>query len=60
MNILELQSADWAGNTNNIIFVKDNDLYIKYEVSHKEIRITKTGIRNLIYNGIPDWLYQGN
>ncbi|XKL68722.1 hypothetical protein PGB90_006491 [Kerria lacca] len=58
VNILELQSADWAGNTNNIIFVKDNDLYIKYEVSHKEIRITKTGIRNLIYNGIPDWLYQ--
>ncbi len=59
MNVLELQSVDWAGNTNNIIFVKDNDIYVKYEANHTELQITNTGVPGLIYNGIPDWLYQG-
>lgn len=56
---MELQSADWAGNTNNVIFVKDNDIFVKYETNHEEFRITETGIPGLVYNGIPDWLYQG-
>lgn len=59
VKISELQSAEWIGNTNNIILVENNDIYVKYETNHQEVRITETGIPGIIYNGVPDWLYQG-
>lgn len=59
VKISELQNAGWAGNTNNLILVENNDIYVKYEINHQEVRITKTGVPGIIYNGIPDWLYQG-
>lgn len=55
----EIQSAEWAGNTNNIIFVKNNDIYVRYEAIHEDVRITYDGQPGVIYNGVPDWLYQG-
>ena len=55
----EMQSVEWAGNTNNVIFVKDNDIYLKYEHSNEEVRFTFNGRPGLFYNGVPDWLYQG-
>lgn len=55
----EMQSVQWAGTTNNIIFVKDNDIYIKYDLGRGQVRITSDGKPGFIYNGIPDWLYQG-
>lgn len=59
VKISELQSAEWAGNTNNIILVQNNDIYVKYEINHEEVRITNSGLPGIIYNGVPDWLYQG-
>ena len=59
VKISELQSAEWVGNTNNLILVENNDIYVKYEMNHSEVRITSTGVPGIIYNGIPDWLYQG-
>lgn len=55
-----LQYASWLGNTSSLLIVVDNDMYIKrspYEET--DHRITNTGQPELIYNGIPDWLYQG-
>lgn len=59
VDVLELQSADWAGRTNNVLFVKDNDIYVKFEGSSSHLRLTDSGVPGLVYNGIPDWLYQG-
>lgn len=56
-----LQYAAWLGNTTSIIIVADNDIFVRQSPSMEEdIRITTTGHDNNIYNGIPDWLYQGN
>lgn len=55
-----LQSAKWLGNTTALILVVDNDIFVRQSPSDEEdIRITSTGHPDLIYNGIPDWLYQG-
>lgn len=55
-----LQSAKWLGNTTALILVVDNDIFVRQSPSEEEdIRITNTGHPDLIYNGIPDWLYQG-
>lgn len=56
-----LQYAAWLGNTTSLIIVVDNDIYLKQSPSDEDdIRITTTGQPDLIYNGVPDWLYQGN
>lgn len=55
-----LQYAAWLGNTTSLVIVVDNDIYLKQSPSDEEdIRITDTGKHDLIYNGVPDWLYQG-
>lgn len=42
-----------------IAFVHNNDLYYKPKVQHDLVcRITNTGIAGLVYNAIPDWLYE--
>ena len=55
-----LQHATWLGNTTSLIIVADNDIYLRQSPADEEdLRITNTGYPNLIYNGVPDWLYQG-
>lgn len=55
-----LQYAAWLGNTTSLVIVVDNNIYLKQSPSDEEdIRITDTGKPDLIYNGVPDWLYQG-
>ncbi|SPP81613.1 prolyl endopeptidase FAP isoform X2 [Drosophila guanche] len=54
-----LQYAAWLGNTTTLIFVADNDIFVRQSPSTEEdIRITTSGCENNIYNGVPDWLYQ--
>lgn len=55
-----LQYAAWLGNTTSLVIVVDNDMFIRQSPSDEEdIRITFTGLPDLVYNGVPDWLYQG-
>lgn len=55
-----LQYAGWLGNTSSLIIVADNDIYLRQSPTDEEdIRVTNTGYQNVIYNGVPDWLYQG-
>uniref|UniRef100_A0A1A9V2A1 Peptidase S9 prolyl oligopeptidase catalytic domain-containing protein n=1 Tax=Glossina austeni TaxID=7395 RepID=A0A1A9V2A1_GLOAU len=54
-----LQYAAWLGNTTSLLIVVDNDIYLRQSPADEEdVRLTHTGYANLIYNGIPDWLYQ--
>lgn len=55
-----LQYATWLGNTSALLIVVDNDMYVKRSPSDEsDNRITITGQPDLVYNGVPDWLYQG-
>lgn len=65
-DIPKLQYVLWAPKvgTNTvspsqaIAFVYDNDLYYKPKVQNDLVcRISSTGKKGLIYNGIPDWFY---
>lgn len=55
-----LQYVSWIGNTTAIAIVAANDIYIRQSPSDEEDhRLTFTGEENTIYNGVPDWLYEG-
>ena len=54
-----LQYAAWLGNTTALLMISDNDIYLRKEPSSSEdTRLTDTGVPGVIYNGVPDWLYQ--
>lgn len=55
-----LQYATWVGNTSALILIVDNDIFLRQSPSDEEdVPLTSTGEPSLVYNGIPDWLYQG-
>lgn len=55
-----LQHAEWLGNSTALIIITENDIYLRQSPADEEdIRLTHTGVPGLIYNGITDWLYQG-
>lgn len=55
-----LQYATWVGNTSALIIIVDNDIYLRQSPSDEEdVPLTSTGLPSVVYNGIPDWLYQG-
>ncbi|KAL3281826.1 hypothetical protein HHI36_005026 [Cryptolaemus montrouzieri] len=54
-----LQYAKWLGHTNSLLMVFNNDLYLRQSpLFENDTRLTFTGKPDVIYNGIPDWLYQ--
>lgn len=56
----ELQRVEFGTKGNGYAFVYKNDIYYsKGARETKVIRLTDTG-SDWIYNGIPDWIYQGN
>lgn len=55
-----MQYAEWLGNTTSLIIINENDIYLRQSpADEKDIRLTHTGIPGLIYNGVTDFLYQG-
>ncbi|RLU22782.1 hypothetical protein DMN91_005060 [Ooceraea biroi] len=52
--------AMWSPTNNDIVYVQDNDIYyMTFKNGQTEVRrLTKTGIPGIIYNGIPDWVYE--
>ncbi|XP_019867490.1 inactive dipeptidyl peptidase 10 isoform X2 [Aethina tumida] len=54
-----LQFVSWLGQTTSLLMVFNNDIYLKQSPTDEtDTRLTDTGRPDLIYNGIPDWLYQ--
>ncbi|XP_060515973.1 inactive dipeptidyl peptidase 10 isoform X2 [Cylas formicarius] len=54
-----LQYATWSHDGTAIAFVYNNDIYYKPKVEKDLVcRITSTGKPNVIFNGVPDWLYE--
>lgn len=55
-----LQFASWLGNTTGLLMIADNDIYTRSSPQREEdVRLTDTGRAGVFYNGVADWLYQG-
>lgn len=55
-----MQHAEWLGNSTALIIITENDIYLRQSPADEEdIRLTHSGVPGLIYNGVTDWLYQG-
>ena len=55
-----LQYATWNRRGNGLIYVYKSDIYYRtapYSLS--DARLTNDGQQNVIFNGIPDWVYAG-
>lgn len=55
-----LQHVVWAPRGNALAFVYRNDIYYKASALTSHVyRITNTGQPGIVFNGVPDWLYEG-
>lgn len=53
--------AEWAPTGNAVILVHENDIYYKPNPrTNLTYRVTQDGVPGQIYNGVPDWLYEGD
>ncbi|KAJ2608920.1 Dpp4p [Coemansia sp. RSA 1804] len=50
-----VQRVEWAPTGHNILFVRDNDLFVS-DMMH-EIQVTDDGSES-VFNGIADWVYE--
>ena len=59
---LYLRYATWNKNSNNILYVYENDIYYRQtpNVETGDRQVTTTGEREAVFNGIPDWVYEGD
>lgn len=57
----QLQLASWAPVGTGLVYVYNNDIY--YISTPENVinpqRITSDGVEGVIYNGVPDWVYEG-
>ncbi|XP_043081378.1 inactive dipeptidyl peptidase 10 isoform X1 [Puntigrus tetrazona] len=53
-----LQYAAWGPQGNQLVFVFENDIYYKPDVSSKAMRLTATGRNGMVLNGLSDWTYE--
>ncbi|KAL7859443.1 hypothetical protein SRHO_G00145900 [Serrasalmus rhombeus] len=51
-----LQYAAWGPQGNQLVYVFENDIYYKADVSSPAMRLTTT--EGLVVNGLTDWIYE--
>ncbi|RWS06757.1 prolyl endopeptidase FAP-like protein, partial [Dinothrombium tinctorium] len=54
----DLQYASWGPRGTQLVFVHKQDIYYKRNATEKAIKIATSVEESVIYNGIPDWLYE--
>ena len=55
-----LQHVVWAPKGNALAFVYRNDIYYKESALSPNVhRLTNTGRPGVVFNGVPDWMYEG-
>ncbi|EAW09375.1 dipeptidyl aminopeptidase dapB [Aspergillus clavatus NRRL 1] len=52
-----VQLALWSPKSDAVIFVRENDVYLRKLSSDRVVTVTKDGGENLFY-GVPDWVYE--
>ncbi|XP_055869674.1 dipeptidyl peptidase 4-like isoform X3 [Biomphalaria glabrata] len=53
-----IQYAMWSPTGSALVIVEDNDIFYKPSITSPLVNITNSGIKNRIYNGVPDWVYE--
>ncbi|KAG7331024.1 hypothetical protein KOW79_004993 [Hemibagrus wyckioides] len=53
-----LQFASWGVWGQQLIYIFENNIYYKPDVKSSSLRLTSSGQEGLVFNGIPDWLYE--
>ncbi|XP_026768469.3 inactive dipeptidyl peptidase 10 [Pangasianodon hypophthalmus] len=53
-----LQFASWGVQGQQLIYIFENNIYYKPDVKSSSLRLTSSGQEGLVFNGIPDWLYE--
>lgn len=48
----------WSPNGQDVAFVRSNNVFI-HRSSGVETQLTDDGVDGVIYNGVPDWVYEG-
>ena len=54
-----LQLALWTPKGSSLVYVFENDIYYLPKVTGDAIRLTYTGSEHTVFNGVPDWVYEG-
>lgn len=54
-----LQNLVWGPSGTALAFVYRNNIYYQESLTAVPRQITTTGQLNVIYHGIPDWVYEG-
>lgn len=55
-----LRLAVWGPVGNSLIYIHNNNIFFRPSVTiAAEIQLTGDGELGIIYNGVPDWVYEG-
>lgn len=57
----QMRYATWNKKENNIIYVYANDIYFRQtpDSTVPDVRLTTDGEHEAVFNGVPDWVYEG-
>ncbi|XP_015793889.1 prolyl endopeptidase FAP isoform X2 [Tetranychus urticae] len=55
---IRLQYAAWGPKGSQLVYVYNNNVFYRESVDGKDVQLSVDGYESLIYNGIPDWLYE--
>ncbi|ENN82878.1 hypothetical protein YQE_00752, partial [Dendroctonus ponderosae] len=54
-----LQYVSWLRDTTSLLIIFNNDIYYRHSPEDEtNTRLTFTGQPDVVFNGVPDWLYQ--
>lgn len=56
-NKMLLNLCVWSPDAQHVYFVRDNDVYFLRDL-RDEVRLTSDGVVGVVYNGVPDWVYE--
>ncbi|XP_074857284.1 prolyl endopeptidase FAP [Carettochelys insculpta] len=54
----KIQYISWSPVGHKLAYVYQNNIYLKQHPDDLPIKITSNGKENVIFNGIPDWVYE--
>ena len=57
-----VQYITWSPTGSQLVWVQNNDIYLQSNLTtpNTYLQITNNGEMNKIFNGVPDWVYEGD
>ncbi|XP_071103591.1 dipeptidyl peptidase 4-like isoform X6 [Haliotis cracherodii] len=52
------QYVAWAPKGHSLLMIQKNNIYYKSDIESSPTPVVEDGIPGLIYNGVPDWVYE--